>query len=207
LPNGIAEWRLPSGDCRRSIGDWRWAGRWVTAAIVVVAAMLSGCGDAVRGGTGSSYLVMTSLTSSQGTTLHSDVRNDTTGGIIDDVGTAEFQLNMKDVLSQPSANNAITLTQYHVEYARSDGHNVPGVDVPYAFDGAINVTIASTGSVGFTLVRIQAKVEAPLKALALGGGQVAITTFARVTFYGHDQTGRGVAVSGNIEVTFADWVG
>jgi len=61
--------------------------------------------------------------------------------------------------------------------------------------------------VGFTLVRLQAKQEAPLTALAFGGGANTITTVARVTFYGHDQTGRGVSVTGNIEVTFSDFAG
>jgi hypothetical protein len=161
----------------------------------------------VRQGQASSYLVMTTLTGAAGVPVSSDVRNDTTGGIAPDLGTASFTLQMKDVLAQPSANNAITLTQYHVEYIRADGHNVQGVDVPYAFDGGLNLTINSSGSVSFTLVRVQAKEEAPLKALANSGGQNTISTIARVTFYGHDQTGREVSVSGNVEVNFSDWVG
>ena len=48
---------------------------------------------------------------------------------------------------------------------------------------------------------------APLQALRFGGGALAISTIARVTFYGHDQTGREVSVTGNIEVNFADWAG
>ena len=98
---------------------------------------------------------------------------------------------MKDVRRPgPSPVNAITITQYHVEYVRSDGRNVQGVDVPFAFDGAVTVTVAGTRHRSpFTLVRLQAKQEAPLKALAFGGGANTITTVARVTFYGHDQTG------------------
>jgi hypothetical protein len=107
----------------------------------------------------------------------------------------------------PSTANFITVTQYHVDYVRSDGRNTPGVDVPYAFDGGLGITVAGSASIGFTLVRIQAKLEAPLKALVRQGGAQAITTVARVTFYGHDQTGREVNVTGNIEVTFADWAG
>jgi hypothetical protein len=79
--------------------------------------------------------------------------------------------------------------------------------VPFAFDGAVTLTITGTGSADFTLVRIQAKQEAPLEALAHGGGQNTISTIAQVTFYGHDQTGRGVTVTGNIEVDFSDWAG
>jgi len=92
-------------------------------------------------------------------------------------------------------------------YIRSDGRNVQGTDVPFAFDGGVTVTVDGASSVPFTLVRAQAKHEAPLKALAGHGGAQHISTVARVTFYGHDQTGRGVTVTGNIEVDFADWAG
>jgi hypothetical protein len=174
----------------------------------LLATLLASCSNTVRNGNGSSYLVMTSLTggTQNSSVLNSDVISDK-GTIANDPGTAAFQLNMKDVLDSPSSNNAITLTQYHVEYVRADGHNVQGVDVPYAFDGGVTLTISGNGSVGFTLVRIQAKQEAPLAALASGGGANTITTIAKVTFYGHDQAGNEVSVTGNIEVNFADWAG
>ena len=191
-----------------------WGGRVGLAVMLALAllgaVMLASCSETIRSGEGSSYLVLTNLSGAAGAPVESDVISDT-GGIAADSGTATFQLNMKDVLNQPTANNAITLTQYRVEYVRSDGHNVQGVDVPYAFDGGMSVTISTSGSASFTLVRIQAKQEAPLRALRIAdglfGGQKAITAIARVTFYGHDQTGRGVSVTGNIEVTFADFAG
>ena len=34
---------------------------------------------------------------------------------------------------------------------------------------------------------------------------IVISTIARVTFYGHDQTGREVSATGNIDVTFANF--
>ena len=58
---------------------------------------------------------------------------------------------------------------------------------------------------GFTLVRVQAKQEAPLKALVGNGGAIAISTIAEVTFYGTDQAGRPVSVTGQISVDFNDW--
>jgi hypothetical protein len=80
------------------------------------------------------------------------------------------------------------------------------VDVPYPFDGAVTMTVTGPGSgTTFTIVRNQAKAEAPLAALAGGGGAVVISAIARVTFYGHDQTGREVSISGQISVNFADW--
>jgi len=128
--------------------------------------------------------------------------------IFADPGQAAFKLVLKDPGSStspnaPTSNNFITLTQYHVEYVRSDGHNVQGVDVPYAFDGAATATVSDSTSIVFTLVREQAKLEAPLKALGISG--LSITTIAKVTFYGHDQTGRELSVTGNIEVTFANF--
>jgi hypothetical protein len=57
----------------------------------------------------------------------------------------------------------------------------------------------------FNLVRIQSKEEAPLQALAGGGGANVISTIARITFYGRDQAGREVSVTGQIGVNFADW--
>jgi hypothetical protein len=57
----------------------------------------------------------------------------------------------------------------------------------------------------FVLVRVQAKLEAPLAALSGLGGATVISTLAEVTFYGRDQTGREVAVTGTISVNFADW--
>jgi hypothetical protein len=36
-------------------------------------------------------------------------------------------------------------------------------------------------------------------------GAGVISTLAHVTFFGHDQTGREVSVTGTISVNFADW--
>jgi hypothetical protein len=194
-----------------------WGGRAGLALAIASTMLVSSCSDAVRQGEGSSYLVITSLMGARGeagefgTSLSSDVLtvvDEATGetSIFADRGQVEFALQMKDPNGLgPSPVNSITITQYHVEYIRSDGRNTPGVDVPHAFDGAITVTVSGTFTAGFTLVRNQAKHEAPLAALRIGGGARLISTIARVTFYGHDQAGRGVSVTGNISVNFADW--
>jgi hypothetical protein len=120
-----------------------------------------------------------------------------------------LKLGLKDPGSaatpaSPTPNNSITLSQYHVQYVRADGHNVEGVDVPYAFDGGMTVTVSSSDtSAGFMLVRSQAKQEAPLAALQTN--PLVLSTIARVTFYGHDQTGREVSVMGTIDVSFANF--
>jgi hypothetical protein len=181
--------------------------------LTVGALLLTSCSQVIRTGQSPSYLIMTTLTAAPGSSttfgavLQSDVVSDTKS-IFADLGKATLQVAQKDPLGPAATDvNSITITQYHVEYVRSDGRNTQGVDVPFAFDGAVTATFPTEASVQFTLVRTQAKDEAPLKALASGGGALFITTIARVTFYGHDQNGRDVSVTGNIEVTFSDWAG
>ena len=192
---------------RRGKAVWGW--RLRAAGLLACAGLLASCGTQVRQGQTSSYLVLTNLqgasgaTGTFGSTVLSDVVTivNNVPTVFNDPGQASFDLQMKDPIgTAPSPNNSITLTQYHVEFVRSDGRNVPGVDVPYAFDGALTATVSGSANVGFTLVRHAAKEEAPLKALAFGG--TPLTVIAKVTFYGHDQTGREVSTSGNIEITF-----
>jgi hypothetical protein len=191
-----------------------WGAR--AAVVIAVAGGLSApsCSKLIRTGQSPSYLIMSSLTGASGaspgsfgSTVASDVIT-VVGGtptVFADPGQANVQLQLKDEGSgaQPTAVNSITITQYHVKFIRSDGHNVQGVDVPFEFDGAVTQTIQGSGSISFTLVRTQSKEEAPLRALRNGGPP--ITTVAEVTFYGHDQNGRDVTVSGRLEVSFANW--
>ncbi len=66
---------------------------------------------------------------------------------------------------------------------------------------------AAVSTLVITLVRAQAKLEAPLLALRNQGGQVVLTTIAEVTLFGKDQAGRDVSVQAKISVTFADFGG
>jgi hypothetical protein len=137
--------------------------------------------------------------------LRSDVASDE-GGIWEDNGRVILTVAMKDITSPtgPTTNNFITINRYRVAFRRTDGRAVQGVDVPYAFEGGITFTVTGDATSGiFTLVRPQAKLEAPLRALRTGG---LISTLADVTFYGFDQTGTEVSVTGTISVNFADWV-
>jgi hypothetical protein len=186
-----------------------WGARALMTLALTSTVGLTSCSEMTRTGQASSYLVMTNLSGGDqnDATVESDVVGDD-GTIFSDTGQATLALQMKDPEGRgPSPVNSITLTQYRVEYVRSDGRNTPGVDVPYPFTSGVTTTISDSGSVTFTLVRIQAKLEAPLRALRSGGGAIAISTIARITFYGHDQTGREVTVTGNLDVTFADWAG
>jgi hypothetical protein len=192
-----------------------WGVRIRLVGALACAVLASSCGDMTREGTAPSYLILTSLAAAPGNKvgtfgsfLLSDVVTvvDNVVTFFNDPGQATFQLALKDPgpsssPNTPSINNAITLTQYHVEFIRTDGRKVQGVDVPFAFDGTLTTTVSGAAtSVGFALVRHSAKQEAPLAALAFSNEP--ITTIARVTFYGHDQTGREVSVTGTIDVTF-----
>jgi hypothetical protein len=204
-----------------------WSGR-VAAGLVAAAtalAPLTGCTAAQRQGQSSSLLIIDNLQAASGaksgvfgSVLDSDVvtlvksGNNLVPTIFDDAGSVSFRVVMKNQNPDaagvgPSDLNAVTVNRYHVNFVRGDGRNTPGVDVPYPFDGAFTVTVPANGdaSAGFTLVRIQAKQEAPLNLLAGGGGARAISTIAQITFYGSDQAGREVSATGNIAVTFADW--
>jgi hypothetical protein len=189
-----------------------------TAAVVLLVGtglLSNGCSETVRQGRSPAYLIINTLeaTSASSEDFSQELSSDvlTKGGIVEDLGRATFTLALKDVgpsgaPTSPSSNNFITITRYHVSFRRTDGRNTPGVDVPYAFDGAGTVTVTDAGaSLGFVLVRVQAKAESPLKNLVGNGGAQVISTLADITFFGKDQTGSDVTVSGTISVNFADW--
>jgi hypothetical protein len=216
----------PMGHTFRSVRRTRFAG----AGALALAALLAqpGCTSQQRDSQSPSYLVLANLEAASGATpqefgnvLSSDVLTrvkQTIDGeevrvptIFADGATASFILALRDPGTDsspttPSPANFITVTRYHVKFVRSDGRNVQGVDVPYEFDGAATGTVtAAGGGVGITLVRNQSKAEAPLASLVNGGGAGYISTIAEVTFYGTDQAGREVSVTGKISVNFADW--
>ncbi len=141
--------------------------------------------------------------------LQSDVR--TKNSIFEDPGRVRLRLALKDIgapgsPTSPTTNNFVTITRYRVvvQALRRPEHARP--DVPYTFDGGMTFTVGSPPSSGvFSLVRAQAKLEPPLVALAGGGGAIVISTLADVTFYGRDQAGNDVSVTGTMSINFADW--
>lgn len=193
-----------------------------------LAVPMSGCSKPLTAGQSSSFIIIDALQASSGAepnqfggVLSSDVltlvkaqidgKEVRVPTIFADNGRVTFRLALKDPggvdsPTVPSPSNFVTLNRYRVEYVRSDGRNAPGVDVPYPFDGATTITVRDAPiTADFNIVRAQAKDEAPLKPLVSGGGASFISTIAHVTFFGADQTGRAVTVSGDIGVNFADW--
>ncbi len=201
----------------------------VMARVVAAALLTAGCTKAQLDGRSSAYAVLDELTAASGATpatfggaLASDVltyvrktrenQQVCEPARFADHARATFHLALRDpgggdTPTTPTAANAITFTRYRVEFVRADGRNVAGTDVPYAFDGGLTMTVAG-GEVSMaelTIVRAQAKEEAPLKNLVGGGGAGTIATIARVTFYGTDAAGRPVRTEGGLDVDFSDW--
>jgi len=193
---------------------WGWAG----GAAVLALALASGpaCGPLTEAGRSGSYMMIDNLRGAPGaqpTLFGNAVQSDvlTKGSPFEDPGEVVIRLGLKDPGSPsapntPTLTNYITLTHYKVVYTRTDGRNTPGVDVPYPFEGGMTFTAVGGITTGtFVLVRAQAKLEQPLRALIGLGGSLVISTTAEVTFYGHDQAGSAVSATGYITVTFADW--
>ena len=193
------------------------------AAVACLVVSASCGGEMLRTGRSPVFLVITSLQGAPGNGgtesqfLLSDVQvlvDRTVNGVVtkvptffNDVGTATFRVEAKNPTAPTTGINAVTITRYRVVFRRSDGRNTPGVDVPYGFDGAATTTISAggTGSVSFDLIRHQAKLEPPLRNLAGFGGLGFISTIAEITFFGHDQNGNEMVVTGSMDVQFGDF--
>jgi hypothetical protein len=116
----------------------------------------------------------------------------------------------------PQVNMAVFMQRYEVVYTRSDGRNVPGVDVPFAISGPLSgvVDVADSGqtlALPVEVVRIQQKLEPPLRNLrgpvpdSLGGSAIALTVVATVTVYGSTTVGQVVSDTAQLQIDFADF--
>ena len=204
--------------------------RLQAAALAVSASAAIGCGDVARTGRAPAFLIIEALEADSGaddsqefsSSLLSDVqtfveeqRNGQTVRIptrFNDQGRVRLRLALKNpgtaaLPTTPSTLNEVTISRYRVTFSRTDGRNTQGLDVPYAFEGGLTVTVPAQGTVeaAFDLVRHTSKSEPPLSNLIGGGSSRFINAIAEVTFYGRDQAGNDLSVSGLVNVTFADF--
>jgi hypothetical protein len=200
--------------------------KFVGMATALLAALSAGCGDVARNGRAPVMAVISVLEGASGAepsafdgTLQSDVvtliqRDDDQGGdylsTYSDLARVTLRLTLRDpgvpgIGATPTPLNEVTFTRYRVTYRRADGRNTPGVDVPYPFDSGLTFTVPADGeaTMAFDVVRHTAKMEAPLAALAQSS--VIISTIAEITFYGRDQVGNDVQVTGNLGVFFGNF--
>jgi hypothetical protein len=197
------------------------------AAVALLAGTVS-CGDVVRQGKAPVIVVVDTMEAASGAEpgnmggfLLSDVQtlvSQTVDGesvrvpvIFNDVAQATMRLIPKDagtgaVNLNPTPWNAVTINRYRITFLRADGRNTPGVDVPFAIDGAVTATLTPSPTVvPFEIVRHQQKLEQPLRSLASFGGRLFITTIAEITFYGADQVGNDVQAKATMNVSFSDY--
>jgi hypothetical protein len=194
-----------------------------TLALAALMAATAGCGDVIRQGRSPGVLSVNTLqgiaggaTGTGSAVLLSDVLVFRRSPepctplapcptIVDDFGVATLSLTMKDPLVSPTANNQATISRYTVAFRRTDGHNTPGLDVPYGFDGAVTATVVGGGStdVAFEFVRHVAKIESPLVELVSSPN--VISTIADVTFYGQDLVGNAVSAKASMSVNFGNF--
>jgi hypothetical protein len=127
-----------------------------------------------------------------------------------DAGRVTLSLVLRDpgapgVAQTPTELNTVTITHYRVVYRRTDGRNQQGVDVPWAFDSGMTISVPASAAVQqtFELVRVSAKLEAPLAALIVNGQ--ALDLIADVTFYGKDMANNDILATGSIGITFANF--
>lgn len=190
------------------------------AAAAVVAVTSASCGgELLRNGQSPVFVSIMGLQARPGggteiaDNLLSDVAT-ATGAIFNDLGVVTFRVELKDqsgvlngVETPVTPLQSVTINRYRVNFRRADGRNTPGVDVPFGFDGAVTATI-SVGQeriVIFDIVRHANKAEPPLRNLRALGGQAIIATVAEITFFGRDQYGNEVSVTGMMDVTFGDF--
>ena len=197
--------------------------KFITLAyIAALAAAAAGCGVAEQG-RAPVVLRIDSLDASSGAGsqsfsgyLNSDVQTIVKVNNVDvptrfsDAGRVTLSLVLKDpgapgVAQTPTELNTVTVTHYRVVYRRTDGRNQQGVDVPWAFDSGMTISVPASAAVQqtFELVRVSAKFDAPLAALTVNGQ--ALDLIADVTFYGKDQYNNDISATGSIGITFANF--
>ena len=178
-----------------------------TVAVALTLA-LSGCGtaDYVTDSQATVLLIVASING--GAVLDSDVRLGENSTLIcpDTVEVALALRNKNPGAQEPRIPGAVLIQRYTVEYFRSDGRGLHGVDVPFPISGAISsaLDVASSGTemVPIEVVRRQAKLENPLSAIT---GFDLLTMFADITISGETISGDSVTASGRLQITFADF--
>jgi hypothetical protein len=183
--------------------------------LIIAALFLASCVAKENDSTSGSFLVINSLTGNDlegkagSATAFSDVL--TAGSIINDNAEADVNAEIYNPLKDADVSyfNNVIVDQIDVEFKRTDGRNVEGVDVPYRFTQPMNVLVAveSPEKIPFVLIRHVAKLEAPLLALREVPSQsFVLQLVAKVTIHGKDLGGHRVApVSGYLSVWCANF--
>jgi hypothetical protein len=190
--------------------------------LIIAALALVSCVAKENDSTSGSFLAIASLTGNDlegtagSTTVFSDVSID--NSIVNDNGVASISTLTYSPIENPLTNPItfymnVIVDQIDVEFMRTDGQNVEGVDVPFRFTQQLNMLIPVDEMIDipFVLISHVAKLEAPLLALReVPSREFILKLVAKVTVHGKDLGGHRVApVSGLMTVwcaNFADAV-
>jgi hypothetical protein len=185
--------------------------------LIIAALLLASCVAKENDSTSESFLVINSLTGNDidgnpgSTTVFSDVL--TNSSIINDNGVANvttrtYNPTPDSIEHDITYYSNVIVDQIDVEFQRTDGRNVEGVDVPYRFTQPMNmlVEVDVSQEIPFVLIRHVAKLEAPLFALRTASQGFILQLVAKVTLHGKDLGGHRIApVSGYISVWCANF--
>jgi hypothetical protein len=199
----------------------------VSRALAFAALAMNGCvADYAKQNSSTMHLeiariVGISASLDEGDVLYSDVGD----GFNDDARLTVNIFRKNPTVEATSAVEHVTMDRYEVRFFRSDGRNTEGVDVPYRISGPMSSFRLHTptgtgeieGDVVITVVRQQAKFEPPLRNLVGGfvgipsqrpqfSGAGILTTIAEITVYARQLDGQTLRASGQLQVTFADFV-
>lgn len=187
--------------------------------LIIAALALGSCLAKEDDSTSASFLVITSLTGNDlagkagSTTVFSDVIT-YSGSIVNDSGVAVVSALTYNPTEDSEAHDItyymnVVVDQIDVEFLRTDGKNVEGVDVPYHFSQPVNIMVEvdKTASIPFVLIRHVAKMESPLIQLRdVPSEEFVLQLVAKVTMHGRDLGGHRVApVSGYMTVWCANF--
>ncbi len=183
----------------------------ILAGLVGLALTGAGCtNDLAKNGTGDVILLVAAING--GAPLTSDVQDTANGTVADFVPVVLAARSKNPTNNGVNYVRAIQIERYEVRYYRSDGRAVEGVDVPVRIAGDIAAAIdigepAQNLTLSVEVVRLQAKLEPPLRNLAGGGGALVLSVQAEITVYGR-MIGSGdvVKASGRMQIDFTDYI-
>ena len=181
----------------------------VRAALLLGAAGFSACSAGYSTENNSSVLLIIASING-GAPLKSDVL--TADGVFNDNADLAIAVRFKNpnVSITPQVPAAVILERYEIKYRRSDGRGVEGQDVPFSISGNLtagfDVKTAGTDIISLEVVRVQAKLEPPLRNLqSNSGGGIVVTMFADITRHGRTVSGQTVTANGSLQIDFANW--
>jgi len=183
-------------------------------AVLPAILMLSGCNPLENDSKSSSFIIVESIMGVDVSgTATNFLNSDVVGAdsvVTADVATAVLRASLLDPapILKAAQFNDIMLDRYIVSYSRVDGKNREGVDVPYAFEGAISqlLKVGASTSISIVVVREVAKLETPLINLAQNRAEGVIEATAKIELYGHDLTEHKVKATGYLTIFFANYV-